>query len=113
MMKKTMPLMMLPEAVDRDMRLVTRELPPGVWLGRYTEYMGVSNFTLWGRGTVESRYLRYEQIPPWLCVVLDAAKLGEHFQYVTFPPPNVVLWFEVNDERELIQFVDRGKRDVS
>lgn len=113
---KTMPLMMQPDAVDRPQVAVahSRGLPPGVLLMRYTESGGTCNYTYWdGDRQVVSRYLLQEHLPSWLRVILDAAKLGDHFKYVKFPPPNVVLWCEIDANHELVKFVNWSKPDVS
>lgn len=112
-MKRTMPLMMLPDYVDRTVDIDNRRVTPGAWLGRYVEHAGTCNYTLWKGDKMESRYMTDGTQPEWLTTITNAAKLGGYEQYVPNPPPSVVVWFEVDDKRQLVQFIERGKHHVS
>ena len=51
-----------------------------------------------------------DQRPPWLEVIVTAAKLGGHPFIPAVPPPDLVLWFETTEDRELIQFKGIGQQ---
>ena len=94
-------------------KLLMATMLPGNKLGRYAEYAGSGNYTLWHGDVMESRYVLTAAIPAWLQVIVDAAKVGGHITEVPNPPPMRVVWFEVNDKMELVQFIDRSKAPVS
>ena len=86
-------------------------LTPGVGSVRYTLKSDIHNYTLWMGDKVESRYMLSHQMPPWLAVLVDAAKLGDHMMCTD---ENIMyFWCEVDVSRNLIRFVDRSKHHVS
>lgn len=112
---KTRPLMMLPDLVDRDRQLIaeSRGLAPGHKMGRITSYGTTWNYTLWGGDKVETRYMHEDTRPDWMRVITDAAMLGDHTEHITFPPPSIVVWFEVDAQNQLVRFIKRGQVHVS
>ena len=102
-MTKTFPTLTLAHRTD--------DLTPGVGLVRYTLKSDIHNYTLWMGGKVESRYMLSHQMPPWLAVLVDAAKLGDHMQCTD--GHCMSFWCEVDVGRNLIRFVDRSKHHVS
>lgn len=89
-------------------------LTPGVGSVRYTLKSDIHNYTLWMGDKVESRYMLSHQMPPWLAVLVDAAKLGGHMLDTGGRgAPVVSFWCEVDVGRNLIRFVDRSKFYVS
>lgn len=87
------------------------DLTPGVGLVRYTLKSDIHNYTLWFGDKVESRYMMCHQMPPWLAVLVDAAKLGDHMKCTD--EHLMSFWCEVDVNRNLIRFVDRSKPHVS
>lgn len=88
-------------------------LTPGVGLLRYTHQADTCNYTLWFGDKVESRYMLEAHRPPWLEVIVNAAKLGGHTHSTAWPPPTTYVWCEVDVSRNLVRFVDRSKPHVS
>ena len=94
-------------------KLLMATMLQGNKLGRYAEYAGSGNYTLWHGTTLESRYVVTDALPAWLQVIVDAAKVGGHITEVPHPPPMRVVWFEVDSALKLVKFVDRSKAPVS
>jgi hypothetical protein len=43
--------------------------------------------------------------PEWLKAILAVARVGGHCMDIPRPPPDLIVWFRVNDEMELVDFV--------
>jgi hypothetical protein len=43
--------------------------------------------------------------PEWLRNILTVARIGGHCMDIPRPPPDLIVWFRVNDEFELLGFV--------
>jgi hypothetical protein len=43
--------------------------------------------------------------PEWLKAVLAVAHVGGHCMNIPRPPPDLIVWFRVNDDFELVDFV--------
>jgi hypothetical protein len=88
-------------------------LPKGILRCRYVEYADQGAYSVWGDDKVETRYMNTDQIPDWLERILAVAKVGGHIVWVSSPPPTMSLWFDMTPQRELIEFVNLRKPDVS
>ena len=42
--------------------------------------------------------------PEWLVYILAVAKIGGHMRFVAVPPPDEILWFEIDKSYNLIGF---------
>ena len=42
--------------------------------------------------------------PAWLQLILDVAKAGGHFQPLDNGPPDVILWFTLDEDNNLLEF---------
>ena len=42
--------------------------------------------------------------PEWLKKIVEIAVVADAFQSVPHPPPNKVLWFELDDKGEFVKF---------
>ena len=42
--------------------------------------------------------------PAWLQLILDVAKAGGHFRLLDNGPPDVVLWFKIDKDNNLLEF---------
>lgn len=58
-----------------------------------------------GEGTGGSRGTQ----PAWLQKIVEIAVVAEAFQEVPHPPPNKVLWFELDDNGDFLMFRDPAK----
>jgi hypothetical protein len=47
--------------------------------------------------------------PAWLQKIIDVASVADAFQPVPHPPPNKVLWFELDDNGDFLTFRDPAK----
>lgn len=109
-----MPQMMLSEGRDRTLEMIgeAREFAPGHKLCRIAEYAGTWNYVLWTEDKMYTRYMHEDMRPEWMRVIVDAAVLGDHVQYIAHPPPRLLIWCEVDADNKLVKFV-RSKSDVS
>jgi hypothetical protein len=41
--------------------------------------------------------------PAWLQLILDVAKAGGHFRPLDNGPPDVVLWFKIDEDNNLLE----------
>lgn len=41
--------------------------------------------------------------PAWLLTILDVAKAGGYYQPIAFPPPDAILWFVTDHQRNLLR----------
>lgn len=99
--------------MNKAQALKEASVPAGNFLGRYAEYAGAGNYTIWHGDKIESRYIEMENLPDWLKVIVDVARVGGHIIDVKQPPPNSTFWFEIDKDMQLVRFVDRSKQDVS
>lgn len=44
--------------------------------------------------------------PEWLDNIITLAKIGGHANAVKYPPPNIIVWFIMDADYNLIEFVD-------
>lgn len=63
-------------------------------------------FTLqsWHKGHLETVRQRKDHAPSWLQRIVEVARVGGYIKKVESPPPDAILWFETDDNCELISF---------
>jgi hypothetical protein len=77
---------------------------------RYTETGERFSLTLWTEadfppppysihGTIGTR-------PDWLAFIVTLARMGRHHTRIFASPPDLLVWFEINDADELVRFID-------
>lgn len=93
--------------------LRSNPLPAGKIVLRVTRHGDVCNYTLWREDKVESRYMPDEQMPTWLCNIVNAARVGGHEQFTDVFPPTSYVWCELDADRQLVRFFDKSQLDVS
>ena len=73
---------------------------------RYEERDGMYSTRAWrnGREVSERKPIRYR--PEWLVEIINLAVVGGHAKKVPNPPPELIVWFRVNEHHELIEFID-------
>jgi hypothetical protein len=47
---------------------------------------------------------RIDMRPDWLLTILDVAKIAGRFPAIKFQPPKHILWFETDDNNNLVRF---------
>jgi len=45
-------------------------------------------------------------MPAWLESIITVARIGGHLWETDRPPPEHIVWFRVDDDKQLIEFVD-------
>ena len=84
-----------------------RDRPVSHFTCRYTEYSTEFVLRAWGDATIN--------IPPsgpltarpqWLIDIVNLGKLGNHGSHVRNPPPDFILWFDIDDNFNFLRFVD-------
>lgn len=83
--------------------------------GCYAESGDTCTYTLWRKaeGTQETRFMHTDQRPDWLDAVVNAARVGGHMKEVRTPPPSYLVWFHLNKDGGLLDFIEHGQRHVS
>lgn len=44
--------------------------------------------------------------PEWLERIITLAKIGGHCHAIKYPPPNVIVWFIIDKDRNIVEFVN-------
>ena len=44
--------------------------------------------------------------PQWVRTIIELGKVGGYMITPTQPPPNQILWFDIDADRNLVQFID-------
>lgn len=47
---------------------------------------------------------RLDRRPDWLLTILDVAKIAGKFPVLKYQPPKHILWFETDDNNNLVRF---------
>lgn len=101
-------------------RLETQEQFPSV---RYAEQpeQGTFNVTAFPapgnvNGTIPARYRKplsglLSERPQWLSDIVNIGKLGEYHVHHNVQPPELVLWFLVNNRGKFESFINFGLTD--
>ena len=73
---------------------------------RYEERAGVYSTRAWNNGREISEGRHVIDRPQWLTDIIAIAVAGGHAKKVPNPPPELIVWFRVNSNRELLEFID-------
>ena len=73
---------------------------------RYEERNGLYITRAWRNGREVSERKEIHTRPEWLTEIINLAVVGGHAKKVPNPPPELIVWFRVNENRELIEFID-------
>jgi hypothetical protein len=73
---------------------------------RYEERDGMYSTRAWNNGREISERRELSQRPKWMTDIINLAVVGGHAKKVPNPPPELIVWFRVNEHRELIEFID-------
>jgi hypothetical protein len=70
---------------------------------RYQEYTGDWQMTVYNNGNNTQSEGRIGGQPAWLQLILDVAKVGGHLKPLRDGPPDVILWFKIDKDNNLLE----------
>ena len=73
---------------------------------RYEERDGMYSTRAWNNGREISERRELSQRPKWMTDIINLAVVGGHAKKVPNPPPELIVWFRVNKNSELVEFID-------
>ena len=73
---------------------------------RYEERDGMYITRAWHDGREVSERKPIFQRPEWLTKIINLAVVGGHAKKVPNPPPELIVWFRIDNHGELIEFID-------
>ncbi len=76
---------------------------------RYEErddYFKVDGWPIGDIEAIPSERGPLEERPEWLTNIITIAKIGGYANAIKYPPPNVIVWFIMDADYNLIEFVD-------
>lgn len=75
---------------------------------RYTEDGGCHKLLIYTEEAAHESAGTPEARPDWLTRIVDLAVVGGHLHPIPNPPPTRILWFDVDKDYNLIEFVSFG-----
>lgn len=73
---------------------------------RYEQRGGDYRLRSWHNGTERAHTGFVDNMPEWLSAILATAKVAGAIKPIKEPPPEVILWFRTDDERNLVEFIE-------
>ena len=73
---------------------------------RYERRGDVYMTKCWYNGNEKTERGLVEQTPEWLARILAVSRVGNHIKATQQPPPDEILWFRTDTQRNLTQFID-------
>lgn len=73
---------------------------------RYEEALGEFILKRWRNGHEEAFRGLVTDLPDWLSRIRDVATVGGHLKRVMVPPPDNIVWFTTDDDKNLINFME-------
>ena len=73
---------------------------------RYEERDGDYTLKRWRDGHEEASRGVIQDLPDWLAKIRDVAMVGGHLKRVIVPPPDNIVWFTTDDDKNLINFME-------
>jgi hypothetical protein len=70
---------------------------------RYVDYVDEWQMTMYDDGATGHSQGWVGSQPPWLQLILDVAKVGGHMQRMRDGPPDVILWFKIDKDFNLLE----------
>lgn len=74
------------------------------WECRYTETKGKYSLAMYSADLADLSGGLLTEAPVWLKQIRTLAALGEHGAAVRYPPPEYILWFQLDADKELCGF---------
>lgn len=73
---------------------------------RYERRGDVYTTKCWYNGNEKTERGNVEQTPEWLGRILAVSRVGNHIRATINPPPDEILWFRTDINRNLTAFID-------
>ena len=73
---------------------------------RYERRGDVYTTKCWYNGNEKTERGLVEQTPEWLGRILAVSRVGNHIRATINPPPDEILWFRTDTNRNLTAFID-------
>lgn len=76
---------------------------------RYEErddYFKVDGWPIGDIEAIPSERGPLEERPEWLTDIITIAKIGGYAHAIRYPPPNMIVWFIMDANHNLLEFVD-------
>jgi len=73
---------------------------------RYERRGDVYTTKCWYNGNEKTERGNVDQTPEWLGRILAVSRVGNHIRATTNPPPDEILWFRTDINRNLTAFID-------
>lgn len=69
---------------------------------RYDEY----TLRLWHGGNERSHRGFVDNLPDWLKAILATARVAGAIPKIKEPPPDIILWFRTDEDKNLVEFIE-------
>ena len=73
---------------------------------RYERRGDVYMTKCWYNGNEKTERGNVDQVPEWLGRILAVSRVGNHIRATINPPPDEILWFRTDINRNLTAFID-------
>jgi plastocyanin len=73
---------------------------------RYEAHGGEYKLKCWHDGKEDTMHGAVDTQPEWLTGIVDVAKVAGHLKSPISPPPEAILWFHTDKNRNLINFIE-------
>lgn len=73
---------------------------------RYEQRGDTYMLRCWHNGVERNERHLIHNMPEWLRAILDTAKVAGAIRPIVTPPPEVILWFRTDDNRNLTEFIE-------
>lgn len=73
---------------------------------RYERRGDVYTTKCWYNGNEKTERGNVEQTPEWLGRIIAVSRVGNHIKATINPPPDEILWFRTDTNRNLTAFID-------
>jgi len=73
---------------------------------RYERRGDVYTTKCWYNGNEKTERGLVEQTPEWLGRIIAVSRVGNHIKATINPPPDEILWFRTDTNRNLTAFID-------
>lgn len=73
---------------------------------RYEERAGEYRLRCWVDGTESSETRLIDDAPEWLQTIIATSKVGGYMKYTSQPPPDCIVWFVTDADKNLLHFLE-------
>jgi hypothetical protein len=94
------------DALKQMERTLGYKVPDAMYECRYEERNGDYTLKRWRDGHEEASRGLVQDLPDWMSKIRDVAMVGGHLKRVIVPPPDNIVWFTTDDDKNLINFME-------